>query len=49
VEQADLWCFGHTHSNLDVRAGRCRLIANQRGYPDEDVREYRSDFVVELD
>jgi hypothetical protein len=49
VEQADLWCFGHTHSNLDVRIGRCRLIANQRGYPDEDVREYRSDFVVELD
>ncbi|MFU8838221.1 MAG: metallophosphoesterase [Thiohalomonadaceae bacterium] len=37
VEQADLWCFGHTHANLDVQIGRCRLVSNQRGYPGEGV------------
>ena len=37
VEQADLWCFGHTHANLDVQIGGCRLVSNQRGYPGEGV------------
>jgi predicted phosphodiesterase len=37
VEQADLWCFGHTHANLDVQMGKCRLVSNQRGYPGEGV------------
>jgi len=35
VEQADLWCFGHSHSNLDTKIGKCRLISNQKGYPRE--------------
>jgi len=37
VSQADLWCFGHTHSNLDVDVGQCRLVSNQKGYPREVV------------
>ena len=37
VGQADLWCFGHTHANLDVRVDGCRLVSNQRGYPREGV------------
>lgn len=48
VEMADVWCFGHTHSNLDVQVGRCHLIANQRGYADEDVGDYHADLVVRL-
>jgi len=37
VEQADLWCFGHTHSSLDVSIGKCRLVSNQKGYPRETL------------
>lgn len=40
VEMADVWCFGHTHSNLDVYAGKCRVISNQRGYPMEGVKGF---------
>lgn len=49
MEQVDVWCFGHTHANLDVQVGRCRLVSNQRGYPHEDMRDYRPDFVIVLD
>jgi predicted phosphodiesterase len=37
VAQADIWCFGHTHCNLDVQVGNCRLVSNQRGYVGENV------------
>jgi len=37
VSQADMWCFGHTHSNLDEYIGQCRLLSNQKGYPREKV------------
>ena len=36
VEKADLWIYGHSHSNLDDKVGRCRLVSNQTGYPHED-------------
>lgn len=29
----DLWVFGHTHDSVDVQEGRCRVVANPRGYP----------------
>lgn len=35
VVQANVWCFGHTHSSLDTTVGKCRLISNQKGYPRE--------------
>lgn len=35
VTQADAWIYGHTHANLDIKIGRCRLISNQLGYPGE--------------
>lgn len=35
VEKADVWCFGHTHSGIDTKVGKCRLVSNQRGYPME--------------
>jgi predicted phosphodiesterase len=33
VEQADLWLHGHVHNSFDYRVGRCRVVANPRGYP----------------
>lgn len=47
VEKADVWCFGHTHSNLDTHIGKCRLVSNQRGYPMERMPvPFNKHFVV---
>lgn len=32
VKQADLWLHGHVHNCFDYRVGRCRVVANPRGY-----------------
>lgn len=45
VKTVDVWCFGHTHANLDERVGKCRLVSNQRGYPMEGVRGFDPAFV----
>lgn len=37
LEKADLWIFGHTHRAVDVTLGRCRVISNPRGYPNEQT------------
>ena len=37
VDQADVWIFGHTHHSIDRPFGRCRLISNPRGYPQEET------------
>lgn len=37
VAMADVWCYGHTHSNLDTQLGKCRLVSNQAGYRHEKV------------
>lgn len=36
VERAHYWVFGHTHHSIDTVLGGCRLISNQRGYPQEN-------------
>lgn len=33
MPQVDLWAFGHTHTSVDLQEGRCRVVANPRGYP----------------
>ena len=33
LAQADLWVHGHTHDSFDYAVGRCRVVANPRGYP----------------
>lgn len=33
--RAALWLHGHTHVGLDYEIGGTRVIANQRGYPDD--------------
>lgn len=37
VAMTDVWCYGHTHSNLDIQLGQCRLISNQTGYRKEKI------------
>lgn len=46
----DVWCHGHTHTNNDFLAeGGCRVISNQRGYPNEQASiGFRHDLVIEL-
>lgn len=34
---ASVWIHGHTHTSVDLALGRCRVVANQGGYPDEPV------------
>lgn len=48
IEQADLWCFGHTHANLDAHVGKCRLVSNQRGYENEAMWGYEPGRVLEV-
>lgn len=33
LRKADLWLHGHVHDSVDYRIGRCRVVANPRGYP----------------
>jgi predicted phosphodiesterase len=37
VGEADLWIFGHTHRAVDVTLGRCRVVSNPKGYPQEQT------------
>jgi predicted phosphodiesterase len=49
VELADIWCFGHTHANLDATVGKCRLVSNQRGYPMEGVSGFDPVFALDIE
>lgn len=33
LPKADLWLHGHVHDSFDYTVGRCRVVANPRGYP----------------
>lgn len=49
VEEADLWIYGHTHSNLDTIVKGTRLVANQYGYAGrEEARDFNPEFIVEV-
>jgi len=48
IELADLWCFGHTHANLDTQVDKCRLVSNQRGYENEEMWGYDPVRVLEV-
>lgn len=32
VREADLWIHGHVHDSFDYHIGKCRIVANPRGY-----------------
>lgn len=49
VSKADLWIYGHSHSNIDTMIGKCRLVSNQTGYQYEDIPvPFNPDWVIEL-
>lgn len=49
VGKADLWVYGHTHSNLDTVVHGTRLVANQFGYAfREEMQDFNPDFIVEV-
>lgn len=33
VEKADFWFHGHVHDSFNFKVGKCRVVANPRGYP----------------
>lgn len=43
-----LWLHGHTHHCVDYEIGGTRVLANQRGYPDDPAPRFRPDLVVEV-
>lgn len=32
LQKAEFWLHGHVHDSFDYRVGRCRVVANPRGY-----------------
>ncbi|MCC5797632.1 MAG: metallophosphoesterase [Methylophaga sp.] len=49
VEKADLWVFGHTHANVDMYIGKCRLVSNQHGYSNEKMPvPFRHDLLIHV-
>lgn len=49
VKKADLWIYGHTHANLDIHVGKCRLVSNQLGYSSERLpAPYRPDLLIDV-
>ncbi|MDX2505473.1 MAG: metallophosphoesterase [Gammaproteobacteria bacterium] len=46
IAQVELWVCGHSHSNLDVKINNTRLIANQKGYPNEAVADFNENLKI---
>lgn len=43
-----MWLYGHTHSSCDIMVGETRLIANPKGYGNENARAYNPHLVLEI-
>ena len=43
-----LWIHGHTHYNVDYKAGTTRILSNQRGYPHEPAAGFDPRLVVKV-
>ncbi|MFK5914122.1 MAG: metallophosphoesterase [Woeseiaceae bacterium] len=49
VGMADLWIYGHTHSNLDTFINGTRLVSNQFGYVGhEENNDFNASLVVDV-
>tara|TARA_R110002050_G_scaffold57423_5_gene129132 strand:+ start:37180 stop:37842 length:663 start_codon:yes stop_codon:yes gene_type:complete len=49
VAKADVWIYGHTHPNIDIKIGNCRLVSNQVGYPNEKLPiPFRAEWLFEI-
>jgi predicted phosphodiesterase len=45
---ARLWIHGHTHSPVDVRVGKVRIVANPKGYPREQHTRFNPHLILEI-
>lgn len=43
-----MWLYGHTHSSCDLMVGETRVIANPKGYGNENARAYNPHLVLEI-
>ena len=49
LPSADLWLHGHLHCPSDYRVGKCRVVANPRGYARKNEQaKFMDTFCVEL-
>ena len=47
LQFANVWCFGHTHANVDRYFNGCRLVSNQKGYFRERMPQvFRQDLTI---
>lgn len=44
----DLWIHGHIHAASDYFIGKTRVICNPVGYPAENVKGYKENFIIEI-
>jgi len=44
----DLWIHGHIHTASDYFIGKTRVICNAMGYPGENVKGYKENFIIEI-
>jgi len=48
LDKSDYWIYGHTHSNLNIQHNQTHLIANQRGYPNEEIKGFEPGLVITI-
>lgn len=50
AHQIAVWCYGHTHTNIDfLTGGGCRVLSNQLGYPSEAENVgFRSHLIIDV-
>lgn len=42
------WICGHTHKNFDIVINKTRIVTNQFGKPQDNITDYKDDFVISL-
>lgn len=48
MSNVDIWLHGHVHSPVDFFEGKCRVVANPAGYPDEAYIDYDPALVLDI-
>jgi predicted phosphodiesterase len=56
AENVDVWQHGHVHNCVDLSLGRCRVVANPRGYPLQrwnpstrfENQQFKPELVIEI-
>lgn len=43
-----MWLFGHTHSSHDIMIGDTRVVANPKGYGNENAGGYNPQLILEI-